>query len=206
MTTDVVLLSESEALEITDAIIAQLERHAETGGRILELLRIADEHEVWKTLGYRSMARYITEKFGFSRSNAYNIIDQFESTKRLAAGEEVSSAGQMPSQREAARERQDETTRTETAADIKGVPLLNKRRGRQGPQGLSGILNGLDRSIENINEAFEAAGDDALAYMSHDDRRAFERSITKLYEFSSKWADRLSQPIQIMSRDEFESA
>ncbi len=186
---------------LTNEIKKQLQRHAETGERVLALLREADEHEAWKALGYQSMARYIAEEFGYSRSNAYNIIDQYESAKRIGAADKVSSTGQLPTQREAIQERQDVTIREE----IKGAPRLGKRS-RQGPRGLIGVLDTFERSIENVNAAFEDAGDDALAYMSFDERRSFERTITHLFEFSTEWAERLAQPVTPREVDEWATA
>lgn len=202
---NVVVLSEGEARTHTNEIKKQLQRHAETGERVLGLLREADEHEAWKALGYQSMARYIAEEFGYSRSNAYNIIDQYESAKRITVAP-LSSAGQLPTQREATRDRQDEAIREDVSSQIKGAPLLNKRRGRQGPRGLIGVLDTFERSIENVNASFEEAGDDALSYLDHDQRRAFERTITHLFEFSTEWAERLAQPVTQREVDEWAGA
>jgi len=212
--TAVVILNESEARQLTEEIKLQLSIHAKSGEKVLAQLRIVDEGEAWKALGYSSMARYITDEFGYSRSNAYNIIDQYQQVKRLS-GDEVSSTGQLdgvsstghiPTQREAIRERQAETVRADAEAQLRGEPMRDKRRSRQGPRGLTGVLDSFERSMVTLNDAFESAGDDALSYLDADSRRAFERTITHLFEFSSEWAQRLSEPVTQREVDEWESA
>ena len=200
--TAVVIMNEAEARQLTEEIKLQLSIHAKSGEKVLAQLRQIEAGEAWRALGYSSMARYITQEFGYSRSNAYNIIDQYQQVKRLEADAEVSSAGHLPTQREAIRERQAETAREETSDDFRGAPMRQKRSS-QGPRGLVGVLETFERSIVTLNDAFESAGDDAIAYLDADSRRAMERTITHLFEFASEWAERLAQPVTVREADEW---
>ena len=57
-------------------------------------------------------------------------------------------------------------------------------------------------TMERIDAAFESAGDDALEYLPRDDRREFERTITRMSEFVEAWAARLSAPVGVLEVQE----
>lgn len=191
MTTAVVLMDAKEANNETASLKRALRKAAGAVEAIKVRLVEAESREIWKPLGYRSMGAYIAGEFGMSRSNAYRTLDVMHATLQLEAPKTVPQRDSSPpSQREAARI----------------VAPLKQKRARRGPPSIAGWLQGVRDGMDRIDGAFEVADDDALAYLSHEDRRAFERTVTKAAEWAEAWADRLSAPVSIREPDEWGAA
>ena len=80
--------------------------------------------------------------------------------------------------------------------------LKDKKPKRRGPPSLAGHMSMMRETMERIDAAFESAGDDALEYLPRDDRREFERTITRMSEFVEAWAARLSAPVGVLEVQE----
>ena len=194
--TAIVLLTPGAARTLTDNIKT-------VGEELGEMLLEAHDGEAWRALGYKSWKAYIEAEFDFNRQRSYQLLKQARVNAQLV----VAGAETRVTEREA----RDLSTTVDTSAirhelQQRSEILKDKRRPRQGPRGLTGVLDAFERSMVTLNDAFESAGDDALSYLSQDDRRAFERTITHLFEFSSEWAERLSQPVTQREVDEWQGA
>lgn len=85
---------------------------------------------------------------------------------------------------------------TAKAVEVVAAPLKQKKA-RRGPPSLAYWLIEIRKGTERVDEAFENAGDDALAYVSPEDRREFERTVSKLSAWCEHWGSKLSGPIEI---------
>lgn len=187
MTTEiVVVMGVAEAELFTSDLRRDIARTAEDVEEIKRRLADAEEREVWKVLGYRSMGRYVSERLGMARSNAYRTLDQVHAS--LALVETVQAtvprgtvlrhnekpvAAPAPSQREA-------------------VEVVRPKRAQKAAPGFDGWLRAIRDNIQYIEGAFDMAEGNVLDYLTSEQRRDLERTVTKAYEWSSELAERLA--------------
>lgn len=190
--TDIILLTPGAARTLTDNI-------KELGDELGAMLLEAHDGEAWRALGYKSWKAYIEAEFEFNRQRSYQLLKQAKVNAQLAE-----AGGGHVTEREA----RDLSTTVDTSAILHETQQrreiqTGKRRSSPGPRGLVGVLDTFERSMVTLNDAFESAGDDAIAYLDADSRRAMERTITHLFEFASEWAERLAQPVTAREADEW---
>ncbi|MCR4376348.1 MAG: hypothetical protein NUW22_16020 [Acidobacteria bacterium] len=183
-----------------EEVTARIKRSGEEFG---ELLFEAHEGKAWKFLGFKSWTEYVEAEFPFTRQHSYKLLDTERLNRRLEAGGSdvrvsVSESASLPKLSHHATVSEIETTVRESRAAPK--PKGKKRRG---PPSLTGYLASIGNAIESIEAAFENAGDDALDYLSFEDRRHFERIVSKSFEWSEAWSVRLSEPRKPVRIDEW---
>ena len=187
--------AESRAARIRDA-----------GESLYVLVYEAWRAKDWLTLGYASWQAYIDEELHLSRGYSYKLLAQArQEEKRLSPTGDTESNLTVQQAIELQRD-ENESARKAVPPDVGRVAPKSRKRPRSGPPGLIGHLQGIDRAMELLQDSLEQAGDDALDYLDYDSRRQLERTISRMSEFSSKWAECLNRPRLVRQRDEWDTA
>ena len=187
--------AESRAARIRDA-----------GESLYVLVYAAWSERDWLTLGYASWQAYIAEELHLSRGYSYKLLAQArQEEKRLSHGGDTSQHLTVQQAIELQRD-EDERARMDVPPDVGRVAPKRRKRPRSGPPGLIGHLQGIENAIEMLSDSFDQDGADALDYLDYDARRALERTVTHLFEFSSEWVERMRRPRLVLQRDEWDTA
>ncbi len=196
----VVLLSAGEAEALT-------ERIRRAGDDLASLLAEAHDREAWRALGYPSWSAYVAARFTFERRQSYNLVTQGRAMRLLAAeagkpvvvtirqAQRIASDPNVVSRvRQLLDSGMEPEAALREATKARPATKVPERRARRVVPSLHGWLRSLREHRERIDVAFESAADDALAYLSHEERREFERAVADLTDFCERWGARLSAP------------
>ena len=181
-------------------------RIRDAGESLYVLVYAAWRERDWLTLGYASWQAYIDEELHLSRGYSYKLLAQAkQEEKRLSPTGDTESNLTVQQAIELQRD-ENESARKAVPPELGRVaPTSRKRRG-SGPPGLVGHLQGIERAMGLLSDSFEQAGDDAIDYLDYDQRRQLERTVSRMSEFSSGWAERLNRPRLVRQRDEWDTA
>lgn len=169
-------------------------------GVALEVIRA---NRLYRTSGYATFEQYCQVRWGWTRQHANRVIGaagvvtNLEPMGSILPNERQARelAALPPEQQRAVWAEVTSTDAPPTAARVRqAIPKLKGKKQR-GPKGLYGHLTSITVAVEAINAAFDDAGDDALAYLSSDDRRQMERTITRAADFVEKFSELLSRPV-----------
>lgn len=93
------------------------------------------------------------------------------------------------------------TARAVQAAVDRRQPL-KQAKARRGLPSLHSWLGTLREYRERIDEELDRVGDDALAYLSSEERREFERTVAALHDWCERWSVRLTERVRVVVDEE----
>lgn len=168
-----------------------------------ELLLEAQEREAWRALGYRTWGAYVDGEFDFKRTRSYQVMKQAKVNRALAeAGSDV-------------RATEEEARGVSTTVDnsrlgeqvLRQRAELKQKRPKRGIPDKVGMSNAISLALDNFDARAEGHEDEEiLSYLTHEERRALGRAVTKARQFAERWGELLSRPIEVRTSDEWDVA
>ena len=77
------------------------------------------------------------------------------------------------------------------------VPPLKDKKRKRGMQDKLSLINSMSTAVDNFDANSEGYEDEEImAYMSHEERRALERAVSKTTAWAEHWGDLLTRPVE----------